>query len=473
MKFSKRLAIVCGVLFTALLCMGIVYIDNTKHYFYTAGGLVQMWVNTNFVFGVDTNTGRVGWGVTNTASSFLVQGKQPATNATGNGTSAAASGALNFLAGQGGGTFATTTASGGAGGGMTIRSGQGGDAPLAKTNSTAGNGGTFTLASGIGGGGITGASTNAATGGSGGNFLVNSGVGGSPNAPATNTVGGNGGGFNLTSGSGGSPTAGWAAKGGSGGLIIFQAGSGGASARTNSGNGGAVFIGSGSSGNATLGGNAGTPGQMDFQAGGSGSSTGGGNPSSGADMTFTAGAGNTGATNSNGGTVFLAAGASGGSGAKDGFIALGMTQAGTPIGFVGAGIASPSDWLQSKGNVFPQSNVVFTNITTLLATNTTANTNVTMDFNQAVIDIYPTNNMSFTNIVNLPTNGVKSIIVRVTVPTGPIYNVVFPTLGGDQFGVHIFTNRNSPIFSTATGGLVQVYSLTAFNTNLHLSRTEW
>lgn len=49
--FLKRFAAVSAVLCVALLCMGIVYIDNTKHYFYQAGGLVQMFVNTNYVFG--------------------------------------------------------------------------------------------------------------------------------------------------------------------------------------------------------------------------------------------------------------------------------------------------------------------------------------------------------------------------------------------------------------------------------------
>lgn len=332
--FTKRLALVMGLLFTVLICMGIVYIDNTKHYFYQAGGLVQMWVNTNFVFNVDTNTGRVGFGATNVSSSFSIVGKQPATNTTGNGTSATSTGRVGMTGGRGGGTFADTTATGGAGGQILTAGGAGGDAPAATTNATGGAGGTITYSGGIGGmDGIVGAATNATTGGAGGGITFSGGAGGAPASPSTNTVGGAGGAFTFNGGAGATPTDGWARKPGNGGAANFNGGAPGANAvRTNGGNGGAVNLIAGVGGGVTTApGDGGVPGNINLTAGAMSTVSGGGNGNPGGLVNITAGAGGTGLTNSDGGHVFIAGGAPG-SGAVPGNVVLARTSAGTSRG---------------------------------------------------------------------------------------------------------------------------------------------
>lgn len=310
--FLKRAAITAGVLLVALVCMAPVYINNIKHYFTEGGGLVLMFVNTNFVFNVDTNTGSVGWGATNVLGSFEVQGKQRATNATGNGTTAAGSGRINLTAGQGGGTFETTSASGGAGGQINLTAGDGGNAPLATTNATGGQGGTINMFSGSGGGNTGGVATNASIGGAGGAFNLSSGFGGAPNSASTNTVSGASGTFNLVAVDGTTPSAGWARKGGLGGAFNITAGAGGNSTRTNGANGGTITLTAGTGGTAATSGNSGTAGDVSILAGAGNAGTGGG-------------------TNSNGGKVFIRGGTPG-SGAVPGDIFLGRNPSGTGNG---------------------------------------------------------------------------------------------------------------------------------------------
>lgn len=332
--FIKRFALTAALLFTALICMGIVYIDNTKHYFYQAGGIVQMFVHTNYVFGVDTNTGRVGFGITNTTSSFSVVGKQPATNATGNGASASASGRVGMTGGKGGGTFAPTTAVGGIGGQILSAGGDGGDVPLATTNATGGAGGTINYSGGIGGmNGVIGVATNATTGGAGGGLSFNGGAGGAPASESTNTVGGAGGVLNFNGGQGSTPTAGWARKAGNGGTVNINGGAPGANAvRTNGANGGAINITGGVGGGvATTPGDGGVPGNINLTAGAMSAVSGGGNGNPGGLINITAGAGGTGATNSDGGHVFISGGAPG-AGAVPGNVVLARTSAGASLG---------------------------------------------------------------------------------------------------------------------------------------------
>lgn len=354
-KRSLALGILLGI--AVVVSLGIVYIDNIKHYFITAGGLTQFFVNTNYVFGVDTNTGRIGFGVTNTTVYLQVVGKKPATNALGNGTSAAASGRIDIVGGNGGDTFAPTSASGGAGGLITLTGGTGGEAPLATTNNTGGTGGTVLIIAGTGGGGnVTGVATNANTGGTGGSVAINGGTGGVPTSPATNTVSGNGGGFTAAAGDSASPSAGWARKTGTGGSVSFTAGVSGNSTRTNSGNGGSVTFTAGNSGNVlTTPGNSGMPGAISLNAGNAGSAAAGGNPSPGANVSINGGNGSTGDTNSNGGRVHIVGGVPG-SGAVAGDVVVarasdGSSRGGLMVGPILGGAASVTNILGGSASL--------------------------------------------------------------------------------------------------------------------------
>lgn len=333
--FLKRSAIVVGVLFTALLCMGIVYIDNIKHYWQFSGGFVRLIVNTNAqaTITVDTNTLSVGINSNNTARSLVVQGRQPATNATGNGSSAATSGQIALVAGTGGSTLENNIGNGGAGGTLVLNGGLGGfPPPLATTNANGGNGGAVNLTGGAGGGGAI-VATNAANGGNGGQVQTLAGSGGVPTGiAATNTAGGTGGTIISQAGAGGQPSIGWARKGGNGGPVQFIAGAGGNSVRTNSGNGGSVSFVGGSSGSVTTTpGDAGTAGNITFTGGSSGSAVAGGNPSPGGLIEMIGGTGSIGDTNSDGGNLYLTGGVPG-SGATPGNVIIGRPSSGTVRG---------------------------------------------------------------------------------------------------------------------------------------------
>lgn len=304
-KRSLALGILLGI--AVVTSMGIVYIDSIKHYFYTAGGLVQMVVNTNYVFGVDTNTQRIGIFSTNTTFAIEILPRQPSTNAAATGQSSAAIGGMNFQAAKGGDSIRGTTATGGAGGAINITGGDGGEASFAQTNYTGGGGGGFAVLGGTGGGAAAGIASNNITGGNGGAFSLTSGPGGSPATPATNAVGGNGGTITITASAGGTPTAGWARKTGSGGQLIFNGGSSGNSVRTNTGNGGAISFSAGSSGNVT---------------------TSPGDPGNAGNLNFTAGNGGSGGTNANGGSQYFLPG----TGAITGNIVIGRDVTGVSRG---------------------------------------------------------------------------------------------------------------------------------------------
>lgn len=314
---SLALGILLGI--TAIIAMGIVYIDNVNNYWKLGGAgnaYVQFYVSNNFVMGVNTNTGRIGIGSSNANTLYLdIVGATPGTNATGNGTTANVSGRIGITGGIGGSTFDPTSASGGAGGQVVITGGRGGSAPLATTNATSGNGGNVSFVAGAAGLVSSGVATNSTTGGNGGSVTMTAAAGGAPNVASTNTVGGDGGSYALSAGSGGAPAAGWARKGGLGGSFTLTAGNGGSGVRTNGGNGGS----------------------MTYTAGDAGSTTTSGNPGQAGDLNFNAGNGGTGDTNSNGGNVYIRAGNPGGS-ANPGKVYLARNSSGSARGGIVVGL---------------------------------------------------------------------------------------------------------------------------------------
>lgn len=328
--FARRTAIVTGLLFTALLCMGIVYIDSINHYWRVGGengAYVQLIVSNKLVLSVNTNTGRIGVNVSNANSvSFDMVGLDAATNLTGNGGTASSSGRIRMKAGTGGASFLQTSASGGGGGAVQITSGDGGSVPLATTNATGGAGGTFFLTGGAGGSGSS--ATNSIIGGAGGGMLIQAGSGTGSSFATTQAVGGAGGSVSMIGGLGATPSGGWSRKGGNGGAAALTGGDGGAGVRTNGGNGGNAVITAGTAGNAST-----TPAFAGLAG----------------NVLITAGSGGTGDTNTFGGNVIVAGGAGGG-GAAAGNVLLGITD-GAPQGNVGVRTNSPQAALHVAGDV--------------------------------------------------------------------------------------------------------------------------
>lgn len=356
--FAKRAAITCGILLTALICMGIIYIDSTQNYWYVNGGFVKLIVSNQTaqaVMTVDTNTQAVGFFTNNIARSFVVKGRRPATVATGNGTSAATIGGILLEGGNGGITDSANNVSGGIGGAITLTGGVAGTPTSIITNATGGAGGAMTITSGPGGNPGTTA-TNQAQGGAGGALVVTSGLGFSPTTAATNTIGGNGGAVTFSSLSGGTPTGGWTRQGGNGGAFALSSGSGGNSTRTNGGNGANLTVTAGNGGQAlTTPGNSGVPGNVSFTAGSSGTAAAGGNPSPGGTVNFTGGAGSTGDTNSDGGHIYLRGG-NPGSTANAGNTYIGRNSAGSARGglVIGLGEGAVTNVLFVRTNLdFP------------------------------------------------------------------------------------------------------------------------
>lgn len=329
-QFTKRLALVTGLLFTALICMAAVFIDTTSVFWKTEGGVVKLYVSNSIaVVTVQTNGQSIGIFSTNTLFAFDVTPKTPSTNSNATGQSSQNSGAINLQGARGGDTMRLTTGTGGQGGAVLILAGMGGEDPVALTNNTGGAGGAVTFFSGDGGGASASAATNNILGGNGGSGGFGTGNGGSPSSPATNTIGGVGGNFQITAGNGGTPTAGWSRKGGNGGPAGMVAGNGGDGVRTNGGIGGSLTMTAGNGGAAT---------------------TSPGNPSPGGSVNITAGAGATGpSTNSDGGHVLINGGAPG-SGAVPGNVKLASLGrgAGVQIGPATATIATITNALAAS-----------------------------------------------------------------------------------------------------------------------------
>ncbi len=108
-----------------------------------------------------------------------------------------------------------------------------------------------------------------------------------------------------------------------------------------------------------------------------------------------------------------------------------------------------------------------------VATNSTANSNLTMNAVQGERDIYVTNNLSLTNFSNLPGSGQTRQVTWAIHPQLVNRSLVLPTLGGPQFGVQLFTNKDNQIPSTLLPTTNYILGIKWISTNGYISVTEW
>jgi hypothetical protein len=115
------------------------------------------------------------------------------------------------------------------------------------------------------------------------------------------------------------------------------------------------------------------------------------------------------------------------------------------------------------------SNYVVSVLRLLASTNSTASTNLTVDFKRGVVDLYPTNHMTFTNFLNVPTTNGAAVVTYQISPQGADYTVTYPTLGGSSFGVRCLTNAGSPMRTTLSNGWVYRLTWDTIGTNISLT----
>lgn len=110
-------------------------------------------------------------------------------------------------------------------------------------------------------------------------------------------------------------------------------------------------------------------------------------------------------------------------------------------------------------------------ITTLMATNNGASSNVTVNFSgQRRIEIYLTNNITLTNFSGLIAGTFSDVAIHL-IPQLINRGIGVPTLGAPSFGTYVHTNLNSPIWPTVTNEVV--LSISTRGTNQYWSMSEW
>lgn len=119
-----------------------------------------------------------------------------------------------------------------------------------------------------------------------------------------------------------------------------------------------------------------------------------------------------------------------------------------------------------------KSNVVSAYTLDNVATNGSANSNLTMNADVATRDVYATNNLSITNFAGLVAGSLKPVTWFIT-PLLVNRALVLPTLGGNQFGVHLYTNANNAIPSALLPTTNYALSITWRGTNGHITVSEW
>lgn len=121
------------------------------------------------------------------------------------------------------------------------------------------------------------------------------------------------------------------------------------------------------------------------------------------------------------------------------------------------------------------SNVIFNStnlVTTLVATNDAAISNLTINFDAPRREVFATNDITLTNFAGLLAGTAKSIRIHI-IPQGVNRAVTFPTLGAPSFGTYFHTNQTFPIWGTLTNGFEYMLYLTTRGTNVYCAITHW
>jgi hypothetical protein len=124
------------------------------------------------------------------------------------------------------------------------------------------------------------------------------------------------------------------------------------------------------------------------------------------------------------------------------------------------------------GTLTVTNNTIYVLGTDNIATNSTANSNLTMNVNVAVRDLFITNNISVTNFSSLADATSKTVTWHIY-PQLVNRTVVWPTLGTPNLGVYWRTNANAPMWTTLTQGVMYVVSIEWRNTNAWPAISEW
>lgn len=116
---------------------------------------------------------------------------------------------------------------------------------------------------------------------------------------------------------------------------------------------------------------------------------------------------------------------------------------------------------------------IYQNLTTInIATNSTINSNLTVNLEIPSETWYLTNNISITNVTGLQAGTSKTKVIYIK-PQLVNRTVVYPTLGGPSFATYFYTNVNSPIWSTLTNSITYILTLDAEGTNVYTTISEW
>lgn len=108
--------------------------------------------------------------------------------------------------------------------------------------------------------------------------------------------------------------------------------------------------------------------------------------------------------------------------------------------------------------------------TVLAGTNSAVVTNITIAATYAFTRVVATNNMTTTNLTGVA-SGVFNNAVVLFEPQAINRTNCYPV--GSQYGQAWKTNVNAPLFTTLTGGVFYVLSLTTINTNVLASMSVW
>ena len=125
-------------------------------------------------------------------------------------------------------------------------------------------------------------------------------------------------------------------------------------------------------------------------------------------------------------------------------------------------VAENVGWVQITNNA-----VFRFNTSDFIATNSTVNSNITINVDVNSRYLYVTNSISLTNVSGLA-SGKSGSCSLLFVPQAVNRTVVYPNLGWNNpgFGYRVATNANNTLWTTLTNGVGYVLSVSFWDTNM-------